>query len=157
MEIRRSYDRLISTMGFPILVRCHLYIELGPRAAAALRGLEYDGRLFMGCTHLSNWRPNQTTGYSLVIIFTQPFHACNYLSNLWLRLGFPKCKHSMAKLPRHVQLHHNVGRKSKMTDKLLLRAYQLSRSTWRFQFVDENSTWRCLGEITWSKLLSEYK
>ena len=29
-EIRRSYDRLISTMGFPILVRCHLYIESGP-------------------------------------------------------------------------------------------------------------------------------
>ena len=31
MEIRRSYDRLISTMGFPIPVRRHLYIESGPR------------------------------------------------------------------------------------------------------------------------------
>ena len=30
VEIRRSYDRLISTMGFPILVRLHLYIESGP-------------------------------------------------------------------------------------------------------------------------------
>ena len=30
VEIRRSYDRLISTMGFPILVRRHLYIEWGP-------------------------------------------------------------------------------------------------------------------------------
>ena len=30
MEIRRSYDRLISTMGFPILVRCHLYIDSEP-------------------------------------------------------------------------------------------------------------------------------
>ena len=30
VEIRRSYDRLISTMGFPIPVRRHLYIELGP-------------------------------------------------------------------------------------------------------------------------------
>ena len=30
MEIRRSYDRLISTMGFPILVRSHLYIESRP-------------------------------------------------------------------------------------------------------------------------------
>ena len=29
-EIRRSYDRLISTMGFPILERWHLYIESGP-------------------------------------------------------------------------------------------------------------------------------
>ena len=30
MEIRPSYDRLISTMRFPILVRWHLYIESGP-------------------------------------------------------------------------------------------------------------------------------
>ena len=30
VEIRRSYDRLISTMGFPILVRRHLYIESRP-------------------------------------------------------------------------------------------------------------------------------
>ena len=30
VEIRRSDDRLISTMGLPILVRCHLYIESGP-------------------------------------------------------------------------------------------------------------------------------
>ena len=30
MEIRRSYDHLISIMGFPILVRRHFYIESGP-------------------------------------------------------------------------------------------------------------------------------
>ena len=30
VEIRRSYDRLISTIGFPILVRCNLYIESVP-------------------------------------------------------------------------------------------------------------------------------
>ena len=30
MEIRRSHDRLISIMGFPIPVRWHLYIESGP-------------------------------------------------------------------------------------------------------------------------------
>ena len=30
VEIRRSWDRLISTMGFPILVRWHLYIEQAP-------------------------------------------------------------------------------------------------------------------------------
>ena len=36
MKIRRSDDRLISTMGFPILVRWHLYIETGPRASLAL-------------------------------------------------------------------------------------------------------------------------
>ena len=37
MEIRRSYDRLTSTMGFPILVRWHLYIESGPRALFSVR------------------------------------------------------------------------------------------------------------------------
>ena len=30
VEIRRSYDHLISTIGFPILERLHLYIESGP-------------------------------------------------------------------------------------------------------------------------------
>ena len=35
MEIRRSYDRLISTMGFPILVRWDLYIESGPWVLSA--------------------------------------------------------------------------------------------------------------------------
>ena len=35
VEIRRSYDRLISTMGFSILVRWHLYIESGPRCPMA--------------------------------------------------------------------------------------------------------------------------
>ena len=30
VEIKRSYDRLISTMGFPIPIRRHLYIESGP-------------------------------------------------------------------------------------------------------------------------------
>ena len=30
VEIRRSYDRLISTMGFPILLRWHLFINQGP-------------------------------------------------------------------------------------------------------------------------------
>ena len=36
MEIRRSYNRLISTMGFPILVRRHLYIESGSRFKGSL-------------------------------------------------------------------------------------------------------------------------
>ena len=33
MEIRRSQDGLISTMGFPVLVRWHHYIEPTPRCA----------------------------------------------------------------------------------------------------------------------------
>ena len=38
MEIGRSYDRLISTGGFPILVRRHLYIESGPCISCSLVG-----------------------------------------------------------------------------------------------------------------------
>ena len=38
VEIRRSYDRLISKMGFPMLVRWHLYIESGPRTLAFIEG-----------------------------------------------------------------------------------------------------------------------
>ena len=32
LEIRRPYNRIISTMGFPIQVRRHLYIESGPNS-----------------------------------------------------------------------------------------------------------------------------
>ena len=32
MDIRRSYDRLIFTMEFPILVRWHLYLNQGPES-----------------------------------------------------------------------------------------------------------------------------
>ena len=31
VEIRQSSDRLISTMGFPIQIECHLYVESGPK------------------------------------------------------------------------------------------------------------------------------
>ena len=36
VEIRRSSDRLISTMGFPIPIRCHHYIESGPWSLSCL-------------------------------------------------------------------------------------------------------------------------
>ena len=59
MEIRRSYDRLISTTGFSILIRRHLYIESRPRLrlcsslrerwmlspSGAIPGRLYDGNL----------------------------------------------------------------------------------------------------------------
>ena len=57
VEIRRSYDCLISTIEFPILVRQHLYIESGTRASAAamvtnttvcLQQL-YASHVFKGC------------------------------------------------------------------------------------------------------------
>ena len=36
LKIRRSWDRLIFNMGIPKLVRRHLYIEMAPRASAAI-------------------------------------------------------------------------------------------------------------------------
>ena len=39
MEIKLSDDRLISSMGFPIVVRRHLYIESGPRASIQYQDL----------------------------------------------------------------------------------------------------------------------
>ena len=44
VEIRRSLDRLISTMGFPILVRWHLYIESVP-VVFSLRPLTFENRI----------------------------------------------------------------------------------------------------------------
>ena len=54
MEIRRSYDRLISIMGFPILVRWHLYIESGPWRC-------YDANFVV--TRESWWLLSRISGY----------------------------------------------------------------------------------------------
>ena len=47
--IRRSYDRLISTMGFPILVRWHLYIESG---SSVLGCPCFEPRIFMALLYV---------------------------------------------------------------------------------------------------------
>ena len=47
MEIRRSYDRLISTMGFLILVKRNLYTGTGPGALAM--------ELRLSCINPSQW------------------------------------------------------------------------------------------------------
>ena len=52
MEIRRSSDRLISTMGFPILVRYHLYIESGPWWSITTRK---QSAYFMGYSTVAWW------------------------------------------------------------------------------------------------------
>ena len=60
VEIRRSYDRLISTMGFPILVRQHLYIESGPSLwPFPFKHLRYVHQCFfrghVNIIHLGSW------------------------------------------------------------------------------------------------------
>ena len=62
MEIRRYYDRLISTMGFPILVRWHLYIESGPwilYMVQCSKWIQYGGNTIWVTGHLIspvNWQ-----------------------------------------------------------------------------------------------------
>ena len=52
VEIRWSYGCLISTMGFLMLVRWHLYIESGPRRQLALR---YHHHLVQCRPHATSW------------------------------------------------------------------------------------------------------
>ena len=48
VEMRRSYDRIISTMGFPVLVRRHIYIEL-------TLTLNVRGPSYLGLTRSISW------------------------------------------------------------------------------------------------------
>ena len=54
MEIRRSYDRLNSTMGFHILVRWHLYIESGPRLPSGNKQIGIGPACHLVCI-LTHW------------------------------------------------------------------------------------------------------
>ena len=88
MEIRRSYDRLISTMGFPILVRCHLYIESGPipgMLTLLVLKPEYSGitrsipLLLMPWFlappgHHKAWYPIEWTGIMFLVFHEQSLH-----------------------------------------------------------------------------------
>ena len=55
VETIRSYDRPVSTMGFPILVRWHLYIESEPRCRISAAGnliMLYNGNTIIITTKL---------------------------------------------------------------------------------------------------------
>ena len=74
MEIRRSLDRLISTMGFPILVRCHPDIESG------------------SCTHLTVKIYQDTSSNIHIILLHFPllwlcydffFNSCNMFTHVF--------------------------------------------------------------------------
>ena len=76
VEIRRSYDRLISTMGFPILVRLYLYIESGPRAQWLARSPDtsISNMLYVSCLKIpSNYCYTHQRRYNTTV----PVSACN--------------------------------------------------------------------------------
>ena len=101
MEIRRSYDHLISTMGFPITVRCHLYIESGPWCwdqNIPVWLVQHHGCWCLGVLHLEvicNHGIAQCTIMSMLIFHTQKSiwifkrnvkpHICH---NIWLLVKF---------------------------------------------------------------------
>ena len=70
MEIRRSYDRLISTTGFPILVRWHLNIESGPRFSLTL--MKYRSLLFTAASLAWELSHANSTGLQLKCSTTMP-------------------------------------------------------------------------------------
>ena len=60
VEIRQSYDRLISTMGFPVLVRWHLYIEYQGLVVSGLT----DGKAPTRCQDQVHWPPGWWSFYA---------------------------------------------------------------------------------------------
>ena len=73
VEIRWSWDCLTSTMGFLVLVKCHLYIELDLRSWLQREWVHLDPMwknqvLFIGWTCWTKWPPILQTARNL------PFH-----------------------------------------------------------------------------------
>ena len=78
MEIRRSYDRLISTMGFPILVRHHLYIESGPRVSVATVLSTHP------CVSSCLWvKPNTMQWHLFFISFETLLESISHPASIW--------------------------------------------------------------------------
>ena len=80
VEIRRSYDRLIPTMGFPILIRWHLNIESGPWCHQVISCHGF------GCVKWLNpclkwWRMLSTCGLSLLRNERNDKYICSFISN----------------------------------------------------------------------------
>ena len=99
VEIRRSYDRLISTMGFPILVRWHHFIESGPRGIYPCIAVGPD-KFLKGprdregpAELISVYKPGLNGAYCLII-----FHKANVLLLLNIsidqagQLGYVWCR-----------------------------------------------------------------
>ena len=65
VEIGRSYDRLISPMGFPILVRWHLYIESRPSKHSTDHRIRYEIFKFFLIISDLRYVLNMAVGFSL--------------------------------------------------------------------------------------------
>ena len=71
MEITRSYDRRISTVRFPILIKWHLYIESEPKLSLEL--------------NKQNWTPFQYVDIPIANNIEQyKTHILDDVDNQWL-------------------------------------------------------------------------
>ena len=77
VEIRQSQDRLTSTMGFPILVRCHLYFETAPWDELSHQIHTHQEFHLLGS--LKWWIPSQING----LVQKHLFQLCLLSSKLW--------------------------------------------------------------------------
>ena len=68
VEIRRSYDCLIPTMGFPILLRCHVYIEPGPRFPFPWLAILWNQHLFIKTSYRQIFWGFEATKLDVVLI-----------------------------------------------------------------------------------------
>ena len=86
MEIRRSYDRLISTMGFPIQVRWHLYIESGQRSSGGFNNVQNTanhGHIYPIICQIMRILINLIRHMHCMETNHGPLHLCFFIKNQW--------------------------------------------------------------------------
>ena len=119
MEIRRSYDRLISTMGFPILVGRHLYIESGPWWPQQGLLYWYPAMLSIFCNSFEN-RTAMDGLYGYQIFTLQ-----------WRQNGHDSVSNHQ---PHDCLLNRLFRRRSKKTSKLRVTGLCVGNSPWTGEF-----------------------
>ena len=83
MEIRQSYNCLITRIVFPILVRCHIYIEMDP--GAVTHGAEWHRRYSMsyGLWHWALFQCKDQNYIRLSYLYDRNSYTNNMVSLYW--------------------------------------------------------------------------
>ena len=133
MEIRWSYGRLFSTVGFPILVRQHLYIESGPWL----------------CTHASVNLVTMVPGHVICLFMTclfniKPLPVPNILSIGSLRTNpIENCTIIYIKIVAHQNASENVNWEMPA---IVLRP-QCVNSLWPNDAIWRHRSWSTLAQV----------
>ena len=136
MEIRRSLVRLISTIGFHILVRWHLHIESGP-------GRENKGNINVICSHITK---------SPRLKHASMIHHCRYNSTSKLYLNFIPWITALHSWFRNANVHtqgHLTGLRWMYNDNMVLTTWMNLATT-----GDCWNAWDWIRNLTYFKLTS---